>query len=207
MGRPANRSPVTKFNMESTSHNNQQFLILVDEQDRPCGKLEKMEVHRQGLLHRAFSTFIFNSKGELLLQQRAEDKYHSACLWSNSCCSHPRYGEDLKDAVRRRLFEELGIEVETEYLFSFIYRVNFDNGLTEHELDHVFFGVSDENPRADPAEVKDTRYVKLADLEEDLTNNPDNYSEWLKVCFKDVTRNEKIRQAIAKSAKGSPRHS
>lgn len=182
--------------MESLEIDNHQLLILVDEEDREWGKLEKIKVHQLGLLHRAFSVFIFNSKGELLMQQRAEEKYHSGSLWSNTCCSHPHYGEDLKDAVDRRLREELDLMVKTEFLFSFIYKIKFDNGLTEHEFDHVFFGISDEKPKPDPKEIKNTRYMKLEELDQDLTVNPGHYTEWLRLCFKDIVRNDKIHRAF-----------
>lgn len=191
-----NGSPFTNSDMQDTEEKKEQFLILVDEKDREWGKLEKMEVHRLGLLHRAFSVFIFNSNGDLLMQQRADNKYHSASLWSNTCCSHPQYGEDLKDAVPRRLHEELGLRAKTEFLFSFIYKIKFDNGLTEHEFDHVFFGITDDKPEPDPDEVKAIKYVKTDELEKDLTDNPDRYSEWLKHCFKDIISNEKIHRAI-----------
>src|SRR5947207_15440533 len=115
-----------------------EFLILVDDHDKPWGKLEKDQVHQLGLLHRAFSVFIFNSKGELLLQQRADEKYHSAGLWSNSCCGHPRFGEELIHAVSRRLEEEVGISCDIKFAFSFIYKADFENGLSEHEYDHIF---------------------------------------------------------------------
>lgn len=161
-------------------------LILVDEHDREVGVLEKMPVHEQGLLHRAFSIFIFNSKGELLLQQRADHKYHSAGHWTNSCCSHPRHGEEVGDAVHRRLMEEMGMECKLAFQFSFIYRHEFSNGLTEHELDHVYFGKSDEVPQPDPEEVQDWKYVKIEELKHDLEKNPDQYSPWLRVCFPQV---------------------
>ena len=193
---PAREKPVTRKNMELKEGKSDQLLILVDEKDKEWGKLEKMEVHRLGLLHRAFSVFIFNSAGELLMQQRAENKYHSASLWSNTCCSHPTFGEDLKQAVNRRLKEELGLKVNTEFLFSFIYKIRFDNGLTEHEFDHVFFGISDHRPHPDPAEVKNIKYVKPEDLEKDLAENPGLYSEWLRLCFRDIISNDKIRNAI-----------
>ena len=193
---PENGSREIKTDMGATEEKNPQYLILVDEKDREWGKLEKMEVHRLGLLHRAFSVFIFNSKGELLVQQRAENKYHSPSLWSNTCCSHPQFGEDLEDAVNRRLLEELGLKVETEFLFSFIYKIKFDNGLTEHEFDHVFFGISDTKPDPDPSEIKSVKYVRPEELEKDLAENPGRYSEWLRLCFRDIIGNEKIHQAI-----------
>jgi isopentenyl-diphosphate Delta-isomerase len=192
--------------MEGSKNNREQFLILVDEKDRAWGQLEKMEVHQLGLLHRAFSVFIFNSKGELLMQQRAEDKYHSASLWSNTCCSHPQFGEDLKDAVNRRLLEELGLTVETEFLFSFIYKIKFGNGLTEHEFDHVFFGISDRKPSPDPTEIKNIKYMSPEELDTDLEANPQHYSEWLRLCFKDILQNEKIQQLINSETGKSPDH-
>ena len=143
--------------------------------------MDKLAVHQKGLLHRAFSIFIFNSKGELLLQQRADDKYHSEGLWANTCCSHPRDGEKVSDAVHRRLMEEMGMTCELSFKFSFRYKKQFDNGLTEHELDHVYFGESDEAPRPNKKEVKDWKYLTLDELESDIKDNPDQYTEWLKV--------------------------
>lgn len=160
-----------------------EFLILVDEHDKPWGKLEKTQVHELGLLHRAFSVFIFNSKNELLVQQRAENKYHSGGLWTNTCCSHPRFGEDLTDAVSRRLKEEMGMTCDTKFLFSFVYKTKFENGLTEHEFDHVFFGVSDELPQPNPAEVQSWKYLDLNSLQRDMTIAPEKYTYWLNICF------------------------
>ncbi len=185
---------------------NNQYLILVDEKDREWGKLEKLEVHRLGLLHRAFSVFIFNSQGELLLQQRAEDKYHSGSLWSNTCCSHPQYGEELSSAVSRRLKEELGLSVVTEFLFDFIYKIKFDNGLTEHEYDHVFFGISDQKPVPNPVEIKDLKYAFPQDIENDLEKNAGHYTEWFKMCFKKVMEHENIRKSFPFSAHMTSRH-
>ena len=165
---------------------NNEYLILVDENDQPQGKMEKLEVHQKGKLHRAFSVFLFNSKGELLLQQRAAEKYHSPGLWSNTCCSHPRYGEALEDAVDRRLKEELGIFTQTKLAFSFIYKIHFDNGLTEHELDHVFTGVTDDIPAPNPAEVKAWKYMSIEELQHDLKENPQLYTGWFKICFNEV---------------------
>jgi isopentenyl-diphosphate delta-isomerase len=158
-------------------------VILVDEQDQPIGTMEKMEAHLSGLLHRAFSVFIFNSKGDLLLQQRALDKYHSPGLWTNTCCSHPRPAEDTLSAAHRRLYEEMGINSELKYGFHFTYKADFGNNLTEHEYDHVFFGLSDVLPQPNPAEVAAFKYLSLTDLEHDLKVNPDQYSAWLKICF------------------------
>ncbi|GHM99079.1 isopentenyl-diphosphate Delta-isomerase [Cytophagales bacterium WSM2-2] len=163
------------------------FLILVDEHDKPWGKLEKDQVHQLGLLHRAFSVFIFNSKGELLLQQRAEGKYHSAGLWTNTCCSHPRYGEELSEAIPRRLEEEMGMKVSTQFIFSFTYKAKFENGLTEHEFDHVYYGVSDELPHPNPAEVSQWKYVSIKSLEADIASSPTQYTAWLKICLPRLT--------------------
>lgn len=161
----------------------EELLILVDEQDRELGTMEKIPVHEKGLLHRAFSIFIFNSKNELILQQRADEKYHSAGLWSNTCCSHPRQGEQVADAVHRRLKEEMGMACELEFKFSFRYRYVFDNGLTEHELDHVYFGKSDASPVVNLDEVKNWKYMAIDDLENDMKEQPSLYTPWLKVCF------------------------
>ena len=163
-------------------------LILVDENDNPLGTMEKLAVHQQGLLHRAFSVFIFNSKNELLLQQRAEEKYHSPLLWSNTCCSHPLHNEDMGQTIERRLKEEMGLQCNTRFVHRFLYKVNFENGLTEHELDHVFFGKSDEYPAPNPAEVRDWKYITLSDLNREIDANPERYSAWLKICMPDVIR-------------------
>src|SRR4029078_6144131 len=133
--------------------------------------------------HRAFSVFIFNTKGQLLIQQRADTKYHSAGLWSNTCCSHPQFGEEMQDPISRRLKEEMGMKVPVKFAFSFIYKITFENGLTEHEFDHVYFGTSDELPLPDPEEVKAFKYVDVEFLKEDLNVHPDNYTEWLRLCF------------------------
>ncbi|WP_426668713.1 isopentenyl-diphosphate Delta-isomerase [Mucilaginibacter sp. McL0603] len=161
-------------------------VILVDEQDQVIGIMPKMEAHLQGKLHRAFSVFIFNSKGELLLQQRAADKYHSGGKWSNTCCSHPRSGEDTLAAAHRRLFEEMGLKCELNEAFSFIYKVEMDGGLIEHEYDHVYVGLSDVLPVPDPGEVAAYCYQNMTELEEKLISKPDQYSEWLKICFSRV---------------------
>ncbi|MFC3563398.1 isopentenyl-diphosphate Delta-isomerase [Pedobacter jamesrossensis] len=161
-------------------------VILVDKNDRPTGQMEKMEAHEKGLLHRAFSVFIFNSKGELLLQQRAVNKYHSGGLWTNTCCSHPRFGEDNEGAAKRRLQEEMGMDCDLTYGFNFTYKAEFADGLIEHELDHVFFGTSDELPTINFNEVESYKYIDLKVLEEDIKTNPDLYTPWLKICLKSV---------------------
>lgn len=165
-----------------------EYLILVDENDKPCGNMEKQIVHELGLLHRAFSVFIFNSKGELLLQQRADEKYHSAGLWTNSCCSHPRFGEDISWAVERRLMVEMGINCKTDFQFSFVYKAQFENGLTEYEFDHVYFGVTDDLPFPEKSEVKDWKYMSIENLEMDIIIHPKKYTEWLKICLPRVKK-------------------
>lgn len=160
-----------------------EHVILVDERDNEIGQMEKLTAHESGNLHRALSVFLFNSKGELLLQQRAWSKYHSPGLWTNTCCSHPRPGESSKDAAVRRLQEEMGMSCEIEKAFDFIYRAEFENGLIEHELDHVFIGSTDELPTINPEEVESWRYVSKESLIADIANNPDNYTVWFKICL------------------------
>lgn len=162
------------------------LLILVDENDKEIGVLEKTPVHEKGLLHRAFSIFIFNSANELLLQQRASGKYHSSGLWTNTCCSHPRQGEEVNDAVYRRLQEEMGMKCDLEFQFSFIYKHKFSNGLTEHELDHVYFGRTDQEPVPNREEVQGYKYVQIEELQRELASSPERYSPWLQVCFPQV---------------------
>ncbi len=161
-------------------------VVLVDHLDNPLGIIDKMEAHSLGLLHRAFSVFIFNSKGELLLQQRALDKYHSGGKWTNTCCSHPKPFEETADAAGRRLMEEMGMVCKLEYGFNFIYESILENELTEHEFDHVFFGISDELPIINRNEVASFRYVNLEDLALDLNKNPNQYTSWLAICFDNI---------------------
>jgi len=163
--------------------NQQEEVILVDESDQPMGAMEKMEAHRRALLHRAFSVFIFNSRGEMLLQQRAKEKYHSAGLWTNACCSHPRPGEDTRAAAVRRLREELGFSTPLEKLFEFTYRTVYDNGLTEFEFDHVFVGTYDQVISPDRAEVSDYRYQSLPEIEAELLSAPDRFTSWFQLAF------------------------
>ncbi|MFK7787004.1 MAG: isopentenyl-diphosphate Delta-isomerase [Crocinitomicaceae bacterium] len=165
-----------------------EHVILVDELDQPLGEMEKMEAHEKGLLHRAFSVFIFNDQNELLLQKRASSKYHSGGLWSNSCCSHPRTGEGIVDAGMRRLTEEMGFTVPLDAVFSFIYKAELDNSLTEHELDHVLIGRFNEAPNMNPDEVEDWKYIDLASLATDMAHHPEAYTEWFKIVF-DRVRN------------------
>ena len=148
------------------------MVILIDEKDSPIGEMGKMEAHELGCLHRAFSVFIVNSKDEILIQQRALNKYHSAGLWTNSCCSHPFPNEDTLTAANRRLIEEIGLKANLKYLFKFKYKVAFSNQLIEHEIDHVFIGNSDDVPKINPKEVNDYKYMKYTDIKSDIKQNP-----------------------------------
>jgi len=162
-------------------------VILVDQNNNVIGYMEKMEAHEKGLLHRAFSVFIFNSNNELLLQQRAISKYHSGGLWTNTCCSHPRKNEKFIDAANRRLVEEMGMSVELEKAFSFTYKADLDHNLIEHELDWVFIGKSDALPFINKKEVESYKYINFQDLVKDVDDNPDIYTEWLKICLNKVS--------------------
>ncbi|MEE3035324.1 MAG: isopentenyl-diphosphate Delta-isomerase [Bacteroidota bacterium] len=158
-------------------------VILVDKNDNPLGMIGKMEAHKKGLLHRAFSVFILNTKHELLIQKRAFTKYHSAGLWANTCCSHQRKGESSIQAGRRRLFEEMGFNTSLEELFSFVYKTSFDNGLIEHEFDHVLLGFSNDKPKTNPSEVDDFKWVNLEILSNDLKLHPEKYTVWFLIIF------------------------
>ena len=158
-------------------------VILVDENDVPTGTMEKIEVHQKALLHRAFSVFIFNSKGEMLLQKRAANKYHSPALWTNACCSHPAPGQDTLEAATKRLQEEMGFTTSLEKVFDFIYKAPFDNGLTEHEFDHVFTGTYNEAVIPDKEEVSDYCYKTTEQIKSSLQSQPEKYTEWFKIAF------------------------
>lgn len=160
-------------------------VILVNENDEQLGLMEKMEAHQKALLHRAFSVFVFNTKGELMLQQRALDKYHSPGLWTNTCCSHQRSGESNLEAGKRRLQEEMGFDCSLKELFSFVYKAPFDNGLTEHELDHVMVGQYDGDPVINPAEVASFKWMPMEDIKRDILKQPLLYTEWFKIIFKE----------------------
>lgn len=160
-------------------------LILVDLFDHPVGYEYKLETHQKGLLHRAFSVFLWDGK-KMFIQKRAEGKYHSGGLWANACCSHPREGETLESAVNRRMKEELGIHTETEELFSFVYRAVFDNGLTEYEFDHVFLGKYDGKIELNPEEASEGRWIKLEELAESLQKEPERYCAWFLSAAPDV---------------------
>jgi len=158
-------------------------VILVDEHDVAVGQMEKIEVHRKALLHRAFSIFIFNDKGEMLLQQRAFNKYHSAGLWTNTCCSHPQPGEDTAASATKRLYEEMGIRAPLEKAFDFIYKAAFDNGLTEHEYDHVFTGYYEGDIQPNAEEVSDYCFKSMNDIRESMLSHPQKYTEWFRIAF------------------------
>ena len=163
-----------------------EHVILVNEQDEMTGTMEKHEAHRKGVLHRAFSVFRFDAEGRLLLQQRAAGKYHSASLWTNTCCSHPRPGEDTAVAAVRRLQEEMGLHAALEHRFAFIYRAEVGHGLIEHELDHVFFGQAHATPNPDPTEAQDWRYVDMVALSAELEAHPERFTAWLRICWPQV---------------------
>ncbi len=158
-------------------------VILVDEQDNAIGTMGKLEVHEKAILHRAFSIFIFNSKAELLLQKRAGNKYHSAGLWTNTCCSHPRPGEDTMEAAQKRLEEEMGFTTPLLKAFSFTYKVSFDNGLTEHEYDHVFVGTYEGVVQPNPNEVSDYYYQSLKEINDNIKMQPAHFTEWFKIAL------------------------
>ena len=158
-------------------------VILVNELDEELGTMAKLEAHEKACLHRAFSVFIMNAKGETMLQQRASHKYHSPLLWTNTCCSHQRVGETNIEAGKRRLQEEMGFETELRELFSFVYKAPFDNGLTEHELDHVMMGKFDQNPEINEDEVADWKWMLPEEIKKDISVNPDTYTAWFKIIF------------------------
>lgn len=161
-------------------------VILVDENDQQIGLMEKMAAHEQAHLHRAFSVFIFNSNGQMLLQQRALSKYHSGGLWTNACCSHPRDGETAIAAATRRLQEEMGFNTPITPAFQFTYKAAFDNGLTEHEFDHVFVGKYDGEIHLNMEEAENYDFGLVEDIETDIQQNPTNYTEWFKIAFPKV---------------------
>jgi isopentenyl-diphosphate Delta-isomerase len=158
-----------------------EMVILVDQNDHAIGTMEKMEAHRKGHLHRAFSILIFNAKGEMLLQKRAKQKYHSGGLWTNACCSHPQPGEKIEEATRRRLREEMGIDVETSFSHKFIYKAPLDQDLIEHEYDHVFIGKFDGDPVINKLEVEDWKFVPINWLRNDIRLHPEAYTYWFRL--------------------------
>lgn len=166
----------------------QEMVILVDEHDNEIGLMEKQEAHVKALLHRAFSVMVFNDKGEMLLQQRALSKYHSGGVWTNTCCSHPRQGETTEQAAHRRLQEEMGFDCELKLHQTFIYKAPFDNGLTEHELDHVFIGTYNQDPQINPEEVNDFHWISLSELDQQLRNQPEKFTVWFKMIMDNYVR-------------------
>ncbi len=171
-------------------------VILVDENDIQTGISGKLEAHEKALLHRAVSVFIINKQGEWLLQRRAFDKYHSNGLWTNACCTHPHPGESVFDAAKRRLKEERGMACSVTWLFSFIYKEKLDNDLTEHELDHVFFGITDDDPVINITEVEEWKRMKYQDIEKEISEFPDKYTYWFKMIYQRVNR--QIEKSISK---------
>jgi isopentenyl-diphosphate delta-isomerase len=161
-----------------------EMVILVDEHDLATGTMEKMEAHRKGELHRAFSVLIFNTKGEMLLQKRAKNKYHSGGLWTNACCSHPLPGENIEAAARRRLQEEMGIDLLPEFSHKFIYKTKLDQDLIEHELDHVFIGTFNGVPEINKDEVEGWKFVSIDWLEKDMQQHPEAYTYWFRLIVK-----------------------
>ena len=155
-------------------------VILVDEDDLPLGEMDKLEAHEKGILHRAFSVFIYNEMGQMLIHQRADHKYHGAGLWTNACCSHPQWGEDTKVSALQRLAYEMGLQCDLEFKFSFLYKTEVENNLIEHEFDHVFMGVTGLPPVPNPEEVKDYKWIYPIELRKDIEQNPSQYTFWFK---------------------------
>jgi isopentenyl-diphosphate delta-isomerase len=161
----------------------EEHVILVNDKDEQIGTMPKLEAHEKALLHRAFSVFIFNDQNELMLQQRAKHKYHSPLLWTNTCCSHQRVGESNLEAGKRRLIEEMGFVVDLKETTSFIYKAPFDNGLTEHEFDHIMVGHSNDEPIINPNEVENWKWMPLEAVRGDIEAHPETYTEWFKIIF------------------------
>ncbi len=161
----------------------EELVVLVNENDEQIGLMPKMEAHEKALLHRAFSVFVFNDNNQLMLQQRAANKYHSPLLWTNTCCSHQRDGESNLEAGVRRLEEEMGFVCDLEEKTSFIYKAPFDNGLTEHELDHVMVGYYNDDPKINREEVERFKYMTVEEVKEDMALKPEIYTEWFKIIF------------------------
>lgn len=163
-----------------------EYVVLVDENDNEIGRAEKLDAHLKGQLHRALSVFLFNTEGQMLIQQRAFSKYHSGGLWSNACCSHPRPDELPLEAAKRRLWEEMGISCEMEKAFDFIYKVSLDNQLTEYEFDHVFIGQSDGDAHPNAEEAHDWKWIDIDALVRDIDDHPENYTYWFKMVLDKV---------------------
>lgn len=163
-----------------------EYVVLVNESDQEIGVMEKLQAHQESQLHRAFSIFVFNDKNQLLLQKRNPKKYHSGGLWTNTCCGHPRPNEKNKEAATRRLKEEMGFEVQLNKEFSFIYKSNFENGLTEYEYDHVYYGCYNDFPEPNPLEVSDWKFLDWSKLIEDIEKKPSDYTVWFKICVEKI---------------------
>ena len=163
-----------------------EYVIQVDEKDQFQGVIEKIEAHKRGILHRAVSVIIFNSNGEMLLQKRAIGKYHSGGLWSNTACTHPNPDETNEQASLRRVYEEMGITTNLSHLYSFIYKVDLDNGMIEHEFDHVFIGISDQKPTLNSKETSAFKYLSIQNLKEEIEYSPEIFSSWFKLIFNEL---------------------
>ncbi len=172
------------------------MVILVDKYDNTIGEMPKMEAHEKGVLHRAFSVFIFNSENKVLMQQRAEDKYHSGGLWTNTCCSHPFPGEETSDAALRRLSEEMGIKTDLTFLFKFTYKAPFDNMLTEHEIDHVFVGKTDALPVINSAEVDSYKYMSISEIQDEINKHPEHFTVWFRIIFDEFFHELQLHQTL-----------
>lgn len=170
-----------------------EMIILVDDNDREVGTIEKMKAHVEGKLHRAFSIFVFNNKGEMMLQRRALHKYHSGGLWTNTCCSHPNAGEALGEAVHRRLVQEMGFDCELKEVKSFLYHAQLDNNLIEHELDHIFVGYYDNEPKINKEEVEEWVWISFDELKKDIKNHPEKFTYWFKVAMDEVLIPEDLK--------------
>jgi len=162
-------------------------IVLVDPEDNVLGLMEKLQAHKKGLLHRAFSVFIFNSNGEMLLQQRSASKYHSPNKWTNACCSHPRENESYLDAANRRIYEELGIKCNLEKKFHFVYKAKVEEDLWEHELDHVFLGKYNGDYQINEDEIAGIRFISIDNLNMEIKQNPDVFTEWFKIIWKEYS--------------------
>lgn len=175
-----------------------ELVILVNEQDEEIGLEEKMKAHQAALLHRAFSVFIYNSDGKMLLQQRADEKYHSGGLWTNACCSHPRKGEAVLEAAHRRLQEEMGFDTDLTELFTFIYQAELDSGLVEYELDHVVVGHYDGTVEPNPEEAKAFRWVEIGELINEVEQHPHSFTVWFKIALNEVLKhqNQSVRRPL-----------
>ena len=171
-------------------------VILVDEWDAELGHMGKMRAHRDGLLHRAFSVFLFNDAGEMLLQRRSLGKYHSPGLWTNTCCSHPRPGEGNENAAKRRLSEEMGMVCDLTELYSFVYKAEVGNGLIEHEFDHVFTGITNALPSPNTDEVMAFRYVDIDHLLAEVSETPEAFTPWFKITLGSLLAHRKDLQMI-----------